>query len=289
MDGRNYSRVGVGMSKVYLCKGEYAKTPFYVEKQRLHLYSFEEVCFYIKENTCLLDKSIMTPAFIRFIGEECELENLERDLKTILHRKKSLSDYCECILRAEGNIDSEELESVLNSIAESETLDVFQKRKSNADYFVRKKKFFRAMLEYRRLLEETERTELVFRSEIIHNMGVIYANMLHFKEALNCFLESYEMNGRDESLIYYLVSAKMYLEEAKYQELLQTKPIYMEKKEEVDHLIETVESQWLASDLPGTPNNPVYDYNNTNQQNRIQNMEFTVSNWEEEYRLFIEE
>lgn len=231
----------------------------------------------------------MTPAFIRFIGSECELEDVECDLKTILHRKKTFSEYCEYILRAEGNTNTEELEAILDNIAKSETLDVFQKRKSNADYFVRKKKFFRAMLEYRRLLEETERKEIIFRSEVIHNMGVIYANMFRYAEAMEAFLESYEMNGREESLTYYLSAAKMYLNETDYEELLHTKPIYMDLKVEVEHLIEAVELQWSDSDLPGTPYAPIYDSNNNNQNERLRNAEFIVSAWKEDYRTFIEE
>lgn len=277
------------MSKVYLCKGAYAKTPFYVEKQRLNLYSFEEVCYYIKENTCLLDKSIMTPAFIRFIGEECELEDVERDLKTLLHRKTQFSEYCEYILQAEGNTDAEELEGILDNISKSETLDVYEKRKSNADYFVRKRKFFRAMLEYRRLLEETERKETVFRSEVLHNMGVIYANMFRFEEAKNCFEEAYDMNGREESLVYFLAAAKMYQIEDVYEELLHSKPIYMEYKKEVEEILEVVEEKWLNSELPGTPSMPIYDYNNMDQDERIGNMEYIISNWKEDYRMFIEE
>lgn len=277
------------MSKVYLCKGVYAKTPFYVEKQSLNLYSFEEVCYYIKENTCLLDKSIMTPAFIRFLGGECEVEEIERELKTVLHRKKSLSDFCECILRADGNTEVEELEGILENISKSESLDVYEKRKSNADYFVRKKKFFRAMLEYRRLLEETEKKEVVLRSEIIHNMGVIYANMFFYMQAKEFFLQAYEMNGREESLTYYLAAAKMSLDQEAYEVLLAEKPIHMELHKEVEDLIEVAESAWEESNLPGTPTNPLYNHEIVAQAERVSGMEQVVNRWKEEYRKFIEE
>jgi hypothetical protein len=289
MDRRNFSRIGEKMSKVYLCKGAYAETPFFIEKQRVNLYSIEEVCYYIKENICLLDKSIMTPAFIRFIGEECELEKVEKELKTILHRKKSLADFCECILREEGKTAVEEISSLIESISKSESLDVFEKRKSNADYFVRKKIYFRAMIEYRKLLEKANPKEKVLKSEIFHNMGVIYANLFHFSDAKDYFLKAYEMGEREESLLCYLAACKLGSENAEYAKVLNEKFIYKEHELELENLLNEIKAEWDISGISGTLHNPVYDVEITNRNDRIKKMEQIVSEWKEEYRVYIEE
>lgn len=289
MDRRNFRRIGEKMSKVYLCKGTYAETPFYIEKQQLNLFSIEEVCYYIKENTCLLDKSIMTPGFIRFIGDECNLEDVEKELKTILHRKKSLADFCECILKEEGKTTKDEIEVLVESISKSESLDVFEKRKSNADYFVRKKKYFRAMLEYRRLLEKANPKETIFQSEILHNIGVIYANLFHFADAQDYFLKAYEMGEREESLVCYLASCKIDMEEARYTELLEQKMVYKECSLELENLMNEILAEWLESSISGTPHRPIYDIEILDQSERIERMEQIVSEWKEEYRIYIEE
>ena len=289
MDRRNFGRIGEKMSKVYLCKGAYAKTPFYIEKQRINLYSIEEVCYYIKENTCLLDKSIMTPAFIRFIGEECKLEEIEKVLKTILHRKKSLADFCETILKEEGKTSNEEIDMLIENISKSESLDVYEKRKSNADYFVRKKKYFRAMIEYRKLIEQASSNNQILQSEIFHNMGVIYANLFHFLDAKDYFLKAYEIGEREESLLCYLAAWKMEGEDKEYKEILEMNPVYKDQDLELEKLLATTKAEWEVSEIIGTKNHPVYDVEIINRMDRIKKMEQIVSEWKEEYRLYIEE
>lgn len=289
MDRRDFSRIGEKMSKVYLCKGEYAESPFYIEKQRINLYSIEEVCYYIKENICLLDKAIMTPAFIRFIGEDCKLEAMEKELKTILHRKKSMADFCEYLLREEGRTEKEEIENLIENISKSESLDVFEKRKSNADYFVRKKKYLRGMIEYRKILEKADPNDYILRSEIFHNMGVIYANLYHFFEAKDYFLKAYEMGEREESLLCYLAAWKIGNEKVEDVEILDEKFSYQEQLFELNSLMKKIKEEWIESEIPGALLNPVYDVDMINRKERIEKMDHIVSEWKEEYRMFIEE
>ncbi len=276
------------MSKVYLCKGEFAENPFFIEKQRLKVYSLEELCYYIKENVCILDKSIMTPALIRFLGEDCKITALESELKQVLNRKKSMADFCECILRFDGRTNEQEMERILENIVKSESLDVYEKRKSNADFFVRKKKYLRAMIEYRKLLEETGKKDVVLYSELMHNLGVAYANLFHYKDARDCFAKAYEKGEREESLLCYLATYRMDDQE-EYEKLIDENSKYLQIAATMKQTIEEITTMWEESNQPGNLNNPVYDYEIIDRKERMEQMEQIISAWKSEYRLFLEE
>ena len=44
------------MSTVILCSGNYAKTPYYIAEEDLHLYSVEELCYYLYKNAFMLQE-----------------------------------------------------------------------------------------------------------------------------------------------------------------------------------------------------------------------------------------
>ena len=47
------------MGKLLLCMGKYAKTPYFMEKVPVNLYSVEELCYCLLKNAYLIDQGIM--------------------------------------------------------------------------------------------------------------------------------------------------------------------------------------------------------------------------------------
>ena len=42
-----------------LCLLPQAKKPYYIENIRMNIYSLEELCFYLYNNACLIDESLL--------------------------------------------------------------------------------------------------------------------------------------------------------------------------------------------------------------------------------------
>ena len=42
------------MGELILCSQQLAAMPYYIENVSLNVYSLDELCYYIKNNTCLL-------------------------------------------------------------------------------------------------------------------------------------------------------------------------------------------------------------------------------------------
>ena len=47
------------MGELILCSQQLAAMPYYIENVSLNVYSLDELCYYIKNNTCLLDADFM--------------------------------------------------------------------------------------------------------------------------------------------------------------------------------------------------------------------------------------
>ena len=47
------------MSRVNLCLGQYARTPYTFEKARTRVFCVEELCYFLKENAWLLDEAVL--------------------------------------------------------------------------------------------------------------------------------------------------------------------------------------------------------------------------------------
>ena len=61
------------MAGLILCTGEPAKTPYYILGLGMNIYSCEELCFYLCENSFILDRDIMDIKLCQWIEREIGL------------------------------------------------------------------------------------------------------------------------------------------------------------------------------------------------------------------------
>ena len=95
--------------KASLCVGEYCENAYNVEGLDIRVYSMEELCYCLKENAFLLDLSIMNDKLVDWIGEECKVWELAKQLYPMVHKQGSLSVFVVTILQYVGMYDPEEI------------------------------------------------------------------------------------------------------------------------------------------------------------------------------------
>ena len=166
--------------KASLCVGEYCETAYNIEELEIRVYCMEELCYCLKENAFLLDMSIMNDKLVDWIGEECRVRELAKQLYPMVHKQGSLSAFVLTILQYVGIYGEEELQAVAQVLKQGSGLSNLEKRKSQIDYMVEKRKYAAAIRGYDMLLEtwsdlEREGRELPagkVRAAILHNKGV---------------------------------------------------------------------------------------------------------------------
>ena len=75
------------MSKVILCSSKTAETPFTFLNTKVEIYTYEELCFYIFNNTVLISKSVLSEKLFNFIRDELGMEELADKLTGLMNRR----------------------------------------------------------------------------------------------------------------------------------------------------------------------------------------------------------
>ena len=208
--------------RVSVCVGHYAKTPYCIPGLETEVRCMEELCHCMRENAFLLDLSIMEDRLLDWIEEECGLRELAEALHPLVHRQGSLSMFVMTILRYVGWADEEALQETERSIRQGAGLSGIEKRKSQIDHLVEKKRYKAALKGYDELLEDCGEADggtgpaQVFLAGIWHNKGVAYAGQMLYDRAAECFEKAFGLDGSESECIACLAARRMQLSEEDY-------------------------------------------------------------------------
>ena len=238
--------------KASLCVGEYCENAYNVEGLDIRVYSMEELCYCLKENAFLLDLSIMNDKLVDWIGEECKVWELAKQLYPMVHKQGSLSVFVVTILQYVGMYDPEEILQVEQVLKQGAGLSNLEKRKSQIDYMVEKRKYAAAIRGYDMLLEtwnhlEQEGKELPagkVRAAILHNKGVALTGLMFYDKAAYYFNEAWKTDPDREHLDAYLAAKRMELTEDADVAFAAQNPENYTESLELEKRIEQFEREW---------------------------------------------
>ncbi|MBE5883713.1 MAG: hypothetical protein E7291_04775 [Lachnospiraceae bacterium] len=207
-----------------ICVGEYATTPYYVLGLELPVYCMEELCYCLKENAFLLDVSLMNDALMEWIGDGCGLGVLARELYPLVHKQGSLSAFVCMILEYVGLYDTTAIHEVEQVLKQGAGLSNIEKRKSQIDYLVKKKKYDMALRGYDALLSKWQQLEREgqgmpaarVRAAILHNKGVAFTGLMLYGQAADAFWLAQETYNSESHFMAFLAAKRMELSEEEY-------------------------------------------------------------------------
>lgn len=219
--------------RVSVCVGNYAKMPYCIPGLGINVYSMEELCYCMKENAFLLDISLMNDGLLDWVERECGLKELAKVLHPMVHRQGSLSAFVLAIQRYVGFFDEAAIGETEQVLRQGAGLTGLEKRKSQIDYLVKKKRYGQALREYDDLLHTLAKeqgsaaaqdsgeshnppAEREFLAKIWHNKGVAYAGLMLYEKAGECFGRACGWNDSDEYRIDFLAAKRMALSEEDY-------------------------------------------------------------------------
>lgn len=235
-----------------LCVGEYCENAYTVEELGISVCCMEELCYCLKENAFLLDLSIMNDKLADWIGEECKVRELAKQLYPMIHKQGSLSVFVLTILQYVGMYGEEDLKQVEQVLKQGAGLSNLEKRKSQIDYMVEKRKYAAAIRGYDMLLEtwstlEAEGRELPagkVRASILHNKGVALTGLMLYDKAAEQFREAWQAEPDRVHLDAYLAAKRMELPEDAYVAFAAQNPENYTESLELEKRIEQFEREW---------------------------------------------
>jgi tetratricopeptide (TPR) repeat protein len=197
------------MSKLILCTSKTAETPFTFLNTKVEIYTYEELCFYIYNNTVLISKSSLSDKLFEWIRTELGMEDLADRLIGLMNKTTYAQDLLIEILTAGDYYTTEEIKSYTEAWQKYRKLDKLQKAKLKADGYLAYRRYIKAATFYDDIIQETnEDTDPVFVGNIYHNRAVAAANNMELDEAKSYFMKAYELNENPDSLrsYFYIVA-----------------------------------------------------------------------------------
>ncbi len=232
------------MGQVILCCGAYAKHPFFLKEECLNLYSAEELCYYVFENSYLLDDSFVSEKLADFIQTELQLPELAAQTRKWVGKKKSLGEFVKALFETTGYYEETQLKLTLQVVSSQDHLPIQEKKKTRADGYLKNKRYAMATDEYQALIRETEKGQERLLARIYHNLGVCAARQFFFKKAADYFKKAYDTYANTESYVQYLTALRMSVSHDAYLDFLSKNPQSYEDSLEVESRLKDMEQRW---------------------------------------------
>ena len=197
------------MAKLILCTSRTAETPFTFLNTKVEIYTYEELCFYIYNNTVLISKSALSEKLFDWIRDELGMEELADRLVGLMNKTAYAQDLLIEILSAGNYYTSDEIMTYTEAWQKYRKLSKLQKAKMKADGYLSYRRYIKAATFYDDIIAETdEESDPVFLGNIYHNRGVAAANNMDLEDAKDFFLKAYQLNENPDSLrsYFYIVA-----------------------------------------------------------------------------------
>lgn len=204
------------MGRVLLCTGKYAKKPYCFENVCVNVYCVEELCFLFASNPFMIDQSVMKEELAQWLDKECALTDLSHQLLNILGKGSQPGIFVSTIMSYVNYCTDTEIRKIDEVLQGNVGLNDFERKKKQADFLLRNRRYMLAVEEYDALCRRLPDTESSIKPLIYHNMGAAYAGLFMFELAARYFKKAYDMTKDEESGTEYLAAQRMYLSEEAY-------------------------------------------------------------------------
>jgi len=137
------------MGELLLCKEPIVAIPYYIEGVSWNIYSLEELCYYVENNTYLIERDFMTEELCTWIGKEINNSILAEKLRDIMHKNGNLSEFIKVLLEACGYCPKDVVKEILSVLREMEEKSDFERNKMRADRLLVREKYLSSIYEYK--------------------------------------------------------------------------------------------------------------------------------------------
>ncbi len=208
-----------------LCTVREAVKPFYLQSIGVSIYSIEELCFFLKENICLIDRTIVNTDLCKWVRDELGLKTLSRKMMDAIERPDNDVSYFIMPVFVEiGYLNGSELHALRGELTRLQVRPEDERKKMRADYLVESGRYSSAVSIYKSLLSEDHSPSSLgaqFYASIWNNLGCTYALQFRFKNAADCFLQGWRLVRSRELMRKYVSTLPLYLEDEEYRETLE--------------------------------------------------------------------
>lgn len=189
------------MGTVKRCIHPMAKVPYRTETTGIHLYSIEELAYYLYKNIYFIDDRALGEKLYLWIEKELKMPELAKELRNDA-KENSSHEYGQVlrILKESDYYSEEELAVFAEKIKKIEGLQTQERMKYKADELLQNENYWAAVTEYEKILSirQNIRLSVEFYGKVWNNLGTAYAGLFLFEKAASCFENAYQFQKLSE-------------------------------------------------------------------------------------------
>lgn len=188
------------MGAVKRCIHPRAEQPYFVKETGIHLYSIEELAYYLYHNLALADEKLIGEPLYLWIEEELKLPKLAEKLKNGQTGGTHVYNKVITILKASEYYSEKEINDVSEKIRKLLGMQTQERIKYRADELLQNDNYWAAIHEYEKLLgiRQNSHLEVAFYGAVYNNLGCCYARLFLFQRAAGCFEQAYQFEKLSE-------------------------------------------------------------------------------------------
>lgn len=236
------------MGSLYQCTGRKGNRPFYLNKICIRIYSADELAYCVCDNPEILETDIFSPELIQWLDEECGVTEMAKELNRCMARGLPLSRYVEAVIDHVSFVSEKEKKSVLDIVRQGSGGNVIKRRKSHADFYLRKERFDHAIREYEALIEQVDPAEREFLAGVYHNLGVAFARQFLFEQSAEAFRNAFLLDGKSIHYYCYAAAMRMYLPDREYIQQISSGYDHSEETLKLEEDMRVLQEEWVQSD-----------------------------------------
>ncbi|MDD6347123.1 MAG: tetratricopeptide repeat protein [Lachnospiraceae bacterium] len=223
------------MGCLRLCLTKRAEEPFYIASIGVNARSIEEICYFIVNETALLDESFVCRELARWFEEQLGMAALARTLEKVLAEDEPTAPFVTAILREEAYLSHRDMQAFERRLQALSRDSEAVRLKKKGDALVRCGRLAGAVNVYREVLRMEEcRSGEVLAASVWHNIGVAHMQLLAYPEALSDFEKALSLSYTREALKDYLYVCAIARPREKYEEELKKRGVDDRTREEID-------------------------------------------------------
>ena len=181
------------MSGLILCREKTVTHPYYVTELGIHLYTGEELSYFICHNILLIDEDFVDERLFDFLEQLGETRLCERARR--LSEQAGLFDVLYLLLQELRYYTTAELFAFRHRLEELSEASPGVRMKAKGDYLFECGQYYHAIRVYDQVMESggREMADSEFVAKIWHNKGCCNARLEIFDEAMYCMEKAYQL------------------------------------------------------------------------------------------------
>ncbi len=218
------------MGSLILCHKKRAKHPYEVSRIHKHIYTIEELCYYLCNNLYLIDYTIMNEQLCHWIADELELESMADTLINVLRNQGTVEQFVLKMLEEAKIYTPGEMAHIQNVLQKLKNQKDVERQKFKADKLMESGELESAILIYVSIVngDWDMSMDKRFYGRVYACLAAAYGKSFLYEEAANMYEKAYKLCEDESMLESYLYACSKYMPVEEYQKMVRQNQILLE-------------------------------------------------------------